>query len=465
MQEKPKQKLANLAADDISREYVRILAHILYLDIHNNPKDQEVARFLMANLPACLRRSRIRSLVTDKLGLLAATTTTPNASCALHKPLNRLLIRSLFQLIHAEVGDRLDFFVTSQSKLSTEQRRMVQSLRSVNALWMTKVAFERTYLFPASDLWKYQADGCEACMINQIVRNPEVLTNLRTVLLSRLGRLSSHPVPRLMRWVEEFVSFHGPLGWEVCMRSGEDSLALQQVRKQIKAAANRRYRPKLVGIMPNIGVYGRRFEEGSSLPCVAVVSPRCDKSALPTPPTDEVLNVEKVIEADLENDIIDCYMDQSVAEDRVSFPTFSSSPSTSTSSAPTSSCKEIRYNEPTSHVAVILNQPEPQPQGQQAVYSNSTDTGESLHSPTPTISVEFAIEYQKLLGIDLGYAPDATWKYAAPFRQTTPASMAMTNWSILDSRMSRDSVETIPPLKIRKLQKKNRSSSKYSVPN
>ncbi|KAM5435369.1 hypothetical protein McaMca56_006194 [Microsporum canis] len=217
--------------EELNREDVKRLAQILYLDI-NNSQEREAATRLVAELPSYLRRSRILSLVVDKLSLLREPS---SSACFTHKPLNREIIHAVCGFIQAEVGEGLNGLVSRQTKLSIEQRRMVHNLRTVNGLWMTRTAVERKYLIRPSFTWYYQSDGCEACMISRFARDRAAITDMRTLLLSRIGRRRGRSLPPLVRWIEELMSCHGPSSLEMFVFSGEDALELKALRKDIKA--------------------------------------------------------------------------------------------------------------------------------------------------------------------------------------------------------------------------------------
>lgn len=85
-------------------------------------------------------------------------------------------------------------------------------------------------------------------MLGRIARDKEVLTQLRTVLLSRLNPRKIVPPPRLLRWVDEFIKCHTSASLEMFMKSGEDSVALKGVRNSIKGALNLGYNPNMSGL-------------------------------------------------------------------------------------------------------------------------------------------------------------------------------------------------------------------------
>ncbi|EZF34192.1 hypothetical protein H109_07015 [Trichophyton interdigitale MR816] len=222
--------MTQLKVEDVSREDVKKLARILFLDVKKF-QEREAAAKLIIELPSYLRRSRILSLMVDKLNLIREPA---KAACFIHKTLNREIIHALCGLIRAEVGEGLSGLVSRQTRLSIEQRRMIHNLRTVNGLWMTREAVERKYLIRPSFTWYYQSDGCEACMVSRFARDRAALTDMRTLLLSRIGRRKNRNPPQLVRWVEELMSCHGPSSLEMFVFSAEDALELKAVRRDIR---------------------------------------------------------------------------------------------------------------------------------------------------------------------------------------------------------------------------------------
>ncbi|KAF3481054.1 uncharacterized protein GIQ15_03813 [Arthroderma uncinatum] len=295
--------------EDLGRADVKILTRILYLDI-NNFQERETAVKLIAELPSYLRRSRILSLVIDKLGILPEPS---SSACFTHKSLNREIIHAICGFIRTEVGDGLNWLATNQTKLSPEQRRMVHDLRTVNGLWMTRQSVEREYLIRPSFTWFYQGDGCEACMIGRFARDRAVLTDMRTVLLSRIGRRKARALPPLVRWVEEFMSCHGPSSLEMFLFSGEDALKLKALRRDIKSISSQGYSPdanpgRLKRAESNVTPRPSRWvsintRQGTRRPR-SFIADRQRESDSQAPHN----------ENDAENEIIDCYINDTLED-------------------------------------------------------------------------------------------------------------------------------------------------------
>ncbi|KAK2873676.1 hypothetical protein FQN49_002173 [Arthroderma sp. PD_2] len=274
--------------EDLGRADVKKLAQILYLDI-NKFQERETAGRLIADLPSYLRRA-----------------------CFTHKALNREVVHAICGFIREEVGEGLNGLATSQTKLSTEQRRMVHNLRTVNGLWMTRQAVERKYLIRPSFTWFYQGDGCEACMISRFARDRAVLTDMRTVLLSRIGRRKARGLPPLVPWVEELMNCHGPSSLEMFVFSGEDALELKAVRKDIKAISSQGYNPRA----SHGGL--RRAESNVTHRPNRWASVNSRQAARRPRSLEAIRRRESTFQAsdnggDVENDIIDCYINGSQA--------------------------------------------------------------------------------------------------------------------------------------------------------
>lgn len=303
--------MTQLKVEDLSREDVKKLARILFLDVKKF-QEREAAAKLTTELPSYLRRSRLLSLMVDKLNLIREPA---KAACFIHKTLNREIIHALCGLIRAEVGEGLNGLVSRQTRLSIEQRRMIHNLRTVNGLWMTRETVERKYLIRPSFTWYYQSDGCKACMVSRFARDRAALTDMRTLLLSRTGRRKNRNPPQLVRWVEELMSCHGPSSLEMFVFSAEDALELKAVRRDIRgtqsqgqnaatgqgcglrrAESNVTHRPTRWTSV-NTRQANRRPRSMETLR-----SP--DNSALPT----------SEAEVDTANEIIDCYLNRTLID-------------------------------------------------------------------------------------------------------------------------------------------------------
>ncbi|WEW54594.1 hypothetical protein PRK78_000014 [Emydomyces testavorans] len=217
----------------LSRDDIKALTRLLYMPMHAaTPEDAHIfTTGIVASLPPHLRHSKFCDLFCTTLRLLPSGGAK---SCASHRLLNTHLIHSIYQLIQLEVGPRLHRLVRHRSRLSAQQRTLVDSLRELNGMWMAPERFEREFGLPRSRAWYLQQDGCEACVLARIGQDAGSVVNLRTVLLSRTRtRGSAGEPPRLMRWVEETLECHGEKKLAMFMRSGGDARGLKAVRKEI----------------------------------------------------------------------------------------------------------------------------------------------------------------------------------------------------------------------------------------
>jgi hypothetical protein len=211
-----------------------MLTRILCLDVQDN---DEARLRLIKNLPSYLRRSKLLSLIPNCVGLIPACAKT----CSTHKPLNGYVIGSICELLRLEVGMRLDRLAANQMKLSVEQRNIIQSLRELHSMWMVEDIYWRMFLQWPSATWYYQEDQCEACILARVGRDGLILTNLRTVLLSRTRTRKPLPPPSLLRWVDGAINCHQGKSLEMFVRSSEDSLSLKSARKELNRVHSRRY--------------------------------------------------------------------------------------------------------------------------------------------------------------------------------------------------------------------------------
>jgi hypothetical protein len=82
-------------------------------------------------------------------------------------------------------------------------------LREINAGWFDVEECQRTCkVSPWPAKWKYQASGCEACLLSRITGDLEILLDLRWACLSRATRLfvAKRGNPRLQQWLYVWIA-------------------------------------------------------------------------------------------------------------------------------------------------------------------------------------------------------------------------------------------------------------------
>lgn len=213
---------------DLTREDIKLLTQIL----HRYREDEQSAKrtqTLIAGVPPQLRRSGFLNLISNRTSRLPAIA----PACSFHKPLNAHVIRSIFNLVALEVGVRINHLVARSDKFSFAQRVVLNSLRELHSMWLEPDVYSGTFLQEPLAEWSYQENKCEACILARIGENTDILTALRTVILSRTQTRKRRRQPRLTRWVEEWIDRHADLRLTLFQKSNEDG---QEMKRAWKAA-------------------------------------------------------------------------------------------------------------------------------------------------------------------------------------------------------------------------------------
>lgn len=290
-----------LSIEELTRQDIRDLALVLHHNVQGNPETRRQIIALIEALPHYVQRSKVFNLLPAPLGICP-----PGAKCcALHKRLNGHVIRSIYSLVTYEIGERLDKFAANLVGLSAEQRSIIQSLRELHSMWLKHDEYQQKFLVWPQLKWHLQEDGCEACILARIAQNSVVLTNLRTILLSRTRTRTPHPPPRLIRWVEESMRCHGPRSIDMFMRSGGDAVSLKRIRKDLNLRITRSYSRKILPLLKTKPIVPRR---PASSPQIEGVRP-----SPPLPPSSPD-KPERAVSPDLVNEIIDYYLDSSSSQ-------------------------------------------------------------------------------------------------------------------------------------------------------
>ena len=287
-----------MSLSNISSIEISTLTHILQL-LPNEDNDAYRTRVAEATttLPSHLKRPNRLSL------LFLSGPAASQPLCAIHRPLNHILIHSIFTLVAIEAGLRLNSLVANNHRLSPSQWDLISRVRSLHALWLNPVTYRKTFLEPAPQdpTRRYQEDECEGCILARIGGSLHDLAGLRTILLSRTRTkkpLKSGP-PRLLilidSWIVNRVNYgeEGPLVWileEVLVQSDRVAADLKVLRKAIwKERRDKSRKARFNAPTPDI--------QASS---TANVAPSFSSNALTVVEEDDENN-------DFENEIIDHY--------------------------------------------------------------------------------------------------------------------------------------------------------------
>lgn len=206
----------------------------------------------IAELPSHLKKP---NLLTGLLG-----TSCPSAPlCKFHKNLNPRLVRSIFDTVAIEIGLRCNTFIANGPRVPHKYLNAIAALRKTHSMWLDHQTFGSFFHEQPAREWPYQQDQCEACMLSRLGGNLDVLTILRTVLISRTRIISASRrrkgPPLLLSFVEQWIISHGSLGRERILQSDQDGAELKIVRKGILKHKRDERR----------AVRESRFSEGSTL--------------------------------------------------------------------------------------------------------------------------------------------------------------------------------------------------------
>ena len=235
-----------MSCTNLTPTEINYLARILQLlpDADPNAYATRVTTLLSSPLlpPRLKRPSRLSTL------LRRSTTLNTPPLCILHKRLNAYTVRSLFKRLALEAGRNLNSLVFNHRLLGTRQRELVGRLRDLHALWFSVDAFKNLFLRRplVGDRWRFQQNGCEACVLAHVGGNHDALLDLRAALLSRTKTPNSHrhgsQPPTLLKFVDAWLNGLG-IKERVLKKNGQEAQALVEVRKRIwKERARDRYR-------------------------------------------------------------------------------------------------------------------------------------------------------------------------------------------------------------------------------
>lgn len=201
----------------------------------------------IAYLPLHLRKPKfLPNLVVSKHA--------PALLCQFHKNLNSRLIRSIFNAIVKEIGQRCNSLIAHSQSLTPQQRDGLLALRRTHSMWLDRDTFQKIFLEAPECEWPYQQDQCEACMLSRIGGRLDMLTTLRSLLLSRTRTRFATPAHRgptpLLQFVDQWLTSYGHQASERIQQSNQDAAELKVLRKAIWKA---RRRPRRAATeIPNI---------------------------------------------------------------------------------------------------------------------------------------------------------------------------------------------------------------------
>ncbi|ETI19730.1 hypothetical protein G647_08743 [Cladophialophora carrionii CBS 160.54] len=224
---------------DISQKFVPPLAKLLQFRPNEDPEalSLRIAQGTKS-LPSSLRSSRLENFLLPGRGHL----------CSLHKCLHYDVVRLVLRHVQLEVGIRLNNVISHSEMLAPELYSRIKRLRELHALWLDPREYRKTFMASSRDLkWKYQTDGCEACMLSKITSDLQILLDMRWAFRSRATRafVAKYGNPSLQQWVHVWIATLAGFVEEttgttidldaVILHNDEEAILMKKTRAEIAA--------------------------------------------------------------------------------------------------------------------------------------------------------------------------------------------------------------------------------------
>ncbi|KAL1860941.1 hypothetical protein Plec18167_003778 [Paecilomyces lecythidis] len=229
--------------DELTRDDIQALTRILQIDntsATTSWAENEIQRLIDA-LPGHLRSTFLLRLVPNIILNYAAV-------CPVHKSINRHIVHDAWMLIKREVTSHLNILYMYPDVVGLEEKAILRNLRAVSGMW----------ILPSSEdlpqgAWDFQVNRCEACMLARIGAKPTILRNMRVMLLSRNQIHKNRRAPRLIRWVDAWITQCGELSTEIFFRSGEKAFAMKKAMDEAVRARDedKKRRKKKANVLPS----------------------------------------------------------------------------------------------------------------------------------------------------------------------------------------------------------------------
>ena len=232
-----------LTTSDLTEEEVEVLTGILAI---NNPAPHQISRpdfpenvnneikTAISSIQPVLRRSRF-------IHMLPATVGREAKLCATHEDLNPFVIGHLYELLQAEVTDRVDTVDNFADRIQDTDRVILRSVQALRRLWGEAPPDEVRQLpinYPHP-----QGNGCEACTLARVVQDPGYLRYLRTAILSRTYCRTGAHLPRLLCFAHTAIhTGHARLAGTIMAESDEMAAGFKITRKNTSTLSRRNRR-------------------------------------------------------------------------------------------------------------------------------------------------------------------------------------------------------------------------------
>jgi hypothetical protein len=223
---------------DYSPASLRQLAHVLYPFAGDNIQQESWEEYQaqeIAALPACLLQPRSSDLEPLNPDILSTQL------CALHAPLNALLIHKIFIEVISECTTRLESLASEPlESLPPNVREHLLRMQSLNSLWMCEELYELAY---GEDAICYERveSGCQACILSAVGYDHIVLKDLMAAIYGRKRRGKPHD--GLIHVVSQFLLCLKD-GWALVLDARELGTEIVRTRKQLQAERRMRRRQK-----------------------------------------------------------------------------------------------------------------------------------------------------------------------------------------------------------------------------
>ena len=210
-----------LVTEDLSTSEMKELTTVLQIDL--TAANKETVKQLteqINKLTQRLRRSFAYKLVPNSIAM-------PAPMCSLHKGINPYVIGDIYDLVAYEVTYHFKCMDKFPELIPPEQTQILDNLKAIQGMWVAPSPNTPRQ----AGYWRFQSNGCCACMLSRIAVDRHILCDFRMTLLSRTRTKRKHQAPRLLPFVDECIAHHEPYVIDLCYYSGQRAYALKAARK------------------------------------------------------------------------------------------------------------------------------------------------------------------------------------------------------------------------------------------
>lgn len=231
-----------LTTSDLTEDEVVMITGILAA---NNPAPHQISRpdfpenvndaikYVISNIQPVLRRNRIVQMLPGSVGREAQL-------CATHHDFNPYVIGHMYELLKAEVNDRMDTVDKYADQIHDADRIILRSVQALRRLWGEAPpdgARQLPINYPHP-----QGNGCEACTLARVVQDPGYLCNLRVALLSRSQSNNVSSIPRLLCFIHTAIQGYAEFAAQIMAESDQMAAGFKLARKRTASLSRRNRR-------------------------------------------------------------------------------------------------------------------------------------------------------------------------------------------------------------------------------